>query len=111
MGTNKSHNQAIRIEQILCKLFNCDRCDIGGMVNSDFIENNWFSCISLGLGKLADTKSEEIENFLESYGDYLKLSLIDLIQLSSNSNGLCENHADGEEAAKAVISSFADLCK
>lgn len=113
-------NYAIRIEQIMCDAFECDRFDIGGLVNSDYIRKYPFTAMMstvMFLCKRNDSDSIVIaSDFFDKYQHYGQWNIEELLSIESNSAEIDGGnykleYANGEEAVNVIITAFSEVCK
>lgn len=64
-----NHFEAIRLEHIVCSVYDCDRGGIGGLANSDTFEKQPFlaAVLSLSPAYQKQTEIKEIEQFFDYY--------------------------------------------
>ncbi|NRT91479.1 hypothetical protein OD350_18255 [Clostridium beijerinckii] len=100
---SKSQNYGRRIEHKLRNVFNWDRCDIGGIVNSDFIRTSPYASMIAILMFIYKEKNMEnqkrIEEFIEKYHFYSSYKINDIIQQES------------EEEFEKMMKNFFELIK
>ncbi len=67
----KTHDYAFQIEVTIKAIFNCDKYDIGGIADANFIERQPFIAIALVLGnfynKIDISYKEKIDDFFGKY--------------------------------------------
>ena len=111
-----AHNYAVEIEEIMRRVFDCERGGAAGMADADIIEGNWYGAIAFCLGYLYRTKPIEVEVFIRNYQYYFRFDLKQLLDFAGNTKSIngCEyelEYKNGEDAISAVIQAFDDLCK
>lgn len=117
-ATIRSQSYAVTIEHILEDVLECNRFDMAGVVNSDFIRKNPLAAILTVCGYLyADTnKRLLVDKFIEETSFYLKMSIDELLSFESNNKVVdgCEielDYENGEAALIDVIEKFKKLCE
>ena len=112
-------NYAVSIERIMRNVFDCDRSDVGGLVESDYIRNYPFTAMMSTIMYLCNSKDSNhiilVSNFFENYSYYGKWSIDELLSFDSNSKEIDEcnyeiEYANGEEAITAIIAAFSEIC-
>jgi len=115
----KAQGYAIDVEHIMSKVFECNRFDVGGIVNSDYIRRNWQSAITATCtyvyANTNSTKRKEVERFLDEKSLYLNMSLEELLSFdeSTKSDGIIEitiGYENGEKAVAELLKEFNALC-
>lgn len=95
-------NYAIDVERIMRGVFDCERFDIGNLVNSDYIRHNpYISMVGTLMylcGKNEKNSIENVSEFLGQYSDYSSLSFEEIEREYS------------EEKIKEMIQNFSELC-
>lgn len=110
-------NYAVRIEQIMRSVFQCDRGDIGGLVESDYIRKYPFTAMISTLMYLCDCASIDIVlDFFEKYNFYGQWSIDELLSFESNSKEIngCNyeiEYQSGDEAMQSMTDAFSDIYK
>lgn len=107
---------AVRIEHIMCEVFDCKRFDIGGLVNSDYIRLYPFTAMLSTLTYLLGTKSigcvEIVSRFFKNYSFLDKLSIDEILSFENAPKEINEEKFnDGEEIINSVIDAFSADCK
>ncbi len=106
---------SIDIEHILGRIFDCDRFGVGGLVNSDYIRRQPFSCMMQGLcyqyASADDKKKVEIEEFFSEYSFYSKWDIDTITSFDSSSKTIEKTtweieFQNGKEAIEYIISEF-----
>lgn len=83
----KAQSFAIEIEHILSNIFECDRYGFGGQVDSDKTRRHPFLSMTQGLAYLyglCPQKRRCIDDFVEHFSFYEKMSLDDLLSFDTN---------------------------
>ena len=81
-----SQGFAFSIECTLRNIFGCERYGFGGQIDSDRIRRHPFLSMTQGLAVLYErtpTKREQIENFIERFCFYEKMSIDDLLSFDT----------------------------
>lgn len=90
----KTHDYAFQIEVTIKAIFNCDKYDIGGIADANFIERQPFIAIALVLGnfynKIDISYKEKIDDFFGKYYSEMGKSISEI----------------GEEKIKEIIKDF-----
>lgn len=93
----KSHDYAYQIEVTVNAVFNCDKYDIGGIADANFIEKDPFIAIALVLGnfynKVDISYRDKIDGFLGKYYLQMGKSISEI----------------GEEKFKEIITDFNEI--
>ena len=111
-------NYAIRIEQIMRGAFECDRSDIGGLVNSDYIRKYPFTAMISTVMYLCKRNDSDVNialSFFEKYSYYGQWNIDDLLSCENGTLKIDEcnyelGYTDGEEAVNAIIADFSKVC-
>lgn len=112
-------NYAVRIEQIMRSAFECERSDIGGLVESDYIKKYPFTAMIstiMYLCKHNDIDSINVaSDFFEKYSYYGQWSIEQILSFESGAAeiGGCNYEfecANGEEAMETIIVAFSAVC-
>ncbi|NMB08107.1 MAG: hypothetical protein GX981_06980 [Tissierellia bacterium] len=92
-----SHNYAYQIEVTVKAMFNCDKYDIGGIADANFIEKDPFIAIALVLGnfynKVDSIYKEKIDGFFRKYYLEMGKSILEI----------------GEEKIRKIIKDFNNI--
>lgn len=64
-----NHFEAIRLEHIVCSVYNCDHCGLGGLASAGIFEKQPFLAAALALSPAYQEQKEirEIEQFFDYY--------------------------------------------
>ncbi|MCF6461921.1 hypothetical protein [Clostridium sp. Cult1] len=93
----KPHDYAYQIEVTVKAMFNCDKYDIGGIVDVNFIERQPFIAIALVMGnfynKVDISYKEKINDFLGKYYSEMGKSISEI----------------GEEKFKEIMKDFTSI--
>ncbi len=112
-------NYAVSIERIMRSAFDCDRSDVGGLVESDYIREYPFTAMMSTIMYLCDRKDGNsisiASNFFDKYSYYGQWDIEELLNFDSNTKETdgCNyeiEYANGEEAIKAIIAAFSEAC-
>jgi len=79
-----NHSEALRLEDIVCNVYNCGRCGIGGLASADKFEKQPFLAAILSLSPIYMNQKENKE--IEQFFDYYKTVTIQ--QKATYNNGL-----------------------
>ena len=111
---------AQQIEYKMRSVFECERGGIGGLVESDYIRSYPFTAMISTLTYLygchAIKDIEAISNFFADWQYYSQWSIDDILKFENNVRQIQKveytiEYQNGEEAMKAMIDSFYNLCK
>ena len=111
---------AVDIELIMRDYFNCDRFGVGGLVDSDYIRQNYFlammSTITYLYGRKETNDINVVANFFKKFSYYGDWSIDQLLSFESSTqtiNGLQYGikYESGEKAMKAIIDEFSAVCQ
>ena len=111
----RSQAYAIRLEHILRKIFECDQCGFGGVVNADYIRKSPFASMVAALACIYkesnEAKQQAICRFIENHMFYSDMSIDYLLSFdtSSKKEEGCTielSHKNGEEALESIIAEF-----
>jgi len=111
---------AVQIEHIMCRVFDCERLGIGGLVNSDYARKNPFTAMMSTLTHLYKNGNIQTEKavaeFFDRYSYYGDWSIDELLSFDGDSkiiNGATYEigYRNGEEALTTMIDSFSTLCE
>ncbi|NLV75402.1 MAG: hypothetical protein GX023_00150 [Tissierellia bacterium] len=90
----KTHDYAFQIEVTIKAIFNCDKYDIGGIADANFIERQPFIAIALVLGnfynKIDISYKEKIDDFFGKYYSEMGKSISEI----------------GEDKIKEIVKDF-----
>lgn len=110
---NNSHQYAVQIELIMREAFESKRFDLGGFVNSDYIEYHPFMammCTLIYLYGCNKKGKEVVQNFFETYMEYDNAKILDILGLRNSENkGVA--YEVGEEAMQKFIDEFSKACE
>lgn len=80
------HANAVTMEEFMKKEFKAERYDLGGIIDSDYIDrnSNFWNCIIIIIAKYYSTfysdKKQKIDDFLEKYKDFSNVELRNIQQ-------------------------------
>lgn len=76
------HTNAVSMEELMKKEFKAERCDLGGIINSDYIDRNFnfWNCIIIIMAKYYSDKKQKIDDFLEKYKNFSDIELKNIQQ-------------------------------
>lgn len=115
-----SQSYAIRIENILCGVFSCERCGVGGIVNSDYIRR-WpvTSMIHAAIyvySKANDIEKKAIEEYIHKVTFYSEWSIDQLLSFESKEkiiDGITYQleFENGKQQLEHIIQEFEELIR
>ena len=113
----KSQGYAHSIENILKKIFDCDRSGFGGQIDADRIRRHPFLSITQGLAVLYERipeKRSSIEAFIENFTFYKEMSIDYLLSFDTNTKteGVSTLEIDkdnGLEQLEYIITCFREI--
>lgn len=114
-----SQNFAVRIEQIMRSVFECDRSGMGGLVESDYIRKYPFTAMMSTIMYLCDRNDSNginvASDFFDKYSYYGQWSIDQLLGFESETAEIdgCNyelEYANGEAAMNAIIAAFSKVC-
>ncbi len=76
------HTNAVSMEELMKKEFKAERYDLGGIINSDYIDRNFnfWNCIIIIMAKYYSDKKQKIDDFLEKYKNFSDIELKNIQQ-------------------------------
>lgn len=76
------HTNAVSMEELMKKEFKAERYDLGGIINSDYIDrnSNFWNCIIIIMAKYYSDKKQKIDDFLEKYKNFSDIELKNIQQ-------------------------------
>lgn len=116
MGTQ---NYAVEIEKIMRNAINCERSDMGGLVESNYARKHPFTAMMSTIMLLCDRNNSEsieiVSDFFAKFQYYGQWNIDEMLRFKTDTqviNG-CEckiEYTNGEEAVKAMIGTFDKVC-
>lgn len=110
---------AVSIERIMRSAFDCDRSDMGGLVESDYIRKYPFTAMMSTIMYLCERSDSNginvASDFFNKYSYYGQWSVDQLLGFESATAEIdgCNyelEYANGEEAMNAIIAAFSEVC-
>lgn len=107
-------------EKIMCKVFECSRGGVGGIVNADFIRHNPKAAVIATLTYLYNSadnvKRAEIEELIQEVNFYFQFDFDTLLSFETSKkliNGCTYelSYPNGEEAIKSIEDKFRSICR
>lgn len=122
MEKNNRNAQAYArpFELIMRSIFGCDKWEVCGMADADFIRANPYTAVVATCmyiyAKADDGKKKEIESFLDDARFHFQFNFDTLLSFDTNEkeiDGVCYtlSYADGETAIKTLEEKFRSICK
>ena len=76
------HTNAVAMEEFMKKEFKAERYDLGGIIDSDYIDrnSNFWNCIIIIMAKYYSDKKQKIDDFLEKYKNFSDIELKNIQQ-------------------------------
>lgn len=114
-----SRNYAVRIEYIMRGVFECDRCGMGGLVDSDYIRKYPFTAMMTTIMFLCERDnggSVDIASaFFKRFQYYGEWNIDELLSFENDTKEIDGRnyeieYTNGAEALKSMIEAFHEVC-